>query len=286
MTEAELVLNSANKLGEGPLWDHRSGTLLWLDIEQAQLWQWQVGHCDPHALALPGTAACLGLTAGGMLVAGTAEGFAFLNPVTGKLDSILIPAEKDAAVRFNDGAVGPDGGLWAGTLSDNPVNHLYRLAPDLSYAVKESGIRISNGIGWSPDHKRMYYTDSLSRRIDVFDYDMECADISNRRCFADFSREESVPDGLAVDSEGCVWSAHWDGWKVTRSDPDGKLMSEIRLPVQRPTSCAFGGPDLQDLYITCAWTGLDRSRPEHAAAGALFCLHTAVCGQVEYLFSA
>jgi L-arabinonolactonase len=284
MAIMEKILSCENQLGEGPVWDGRSRTLYWLDIEGLRLWNWRMGQEDPVSVPLEIAVGAVGLTAAKHLVAATAVGFAFLDPRTGGLDPVLTPAEKDPAVRFNDGAVGPDGGFWAGTLSEEPVNFLYRLDPDLTCRVKESSVRISNGIGWSPDQSRMYYTDSLTKRIDVYEYDSGTGAIANRRPFVDPADEPGVPDGLAVDSQGCVWSARWDGWKVTRYDPDGAVMQEISMPVQRPTSCAFGGEDLTELFITSAWTGLDRSDKQHEAAGGLFRLHAGVRGQEEYLF--
>jgi len=284
MEEVEEILNCRCKLGEGPVWDSRTSTLYWLDIDELFLWVWRVHQADPEKIPLDIAVGCLGLTAENRFIAATAEGFVYLDPESGAMDPVLIPQEKDPAVRFNDGAVGPDGGFWAGTLSEEPVNHLYRLAPDLACEVKESWVRISNGIGWSPDCTRMYYTDSFLKRIDVYDYDRASACISNRRTFIDTSDEPGVPDGLAVDSEGCVWSARWDGWKITRYSPNGGVLKEIPVPAQRPTSCTFGGPDMKDLFITSAWTGLPQDDPKHAAAGSLFHLHTKTAGQAEYLF--
>ncbi|MBN1266201.1 MAG: SMP-30/gluconolactonase/LRE family protein [Anaerolineales bacterium] len=284
MDRVKQILNCENKLGEGPVWDNRSATLYWLDIEDPFLWSWRVDQGNPENTRLELAVGCLGLKTDGRLLAAATQGFAYLDPHTGELQPILTPPEKDPAVRFNDGAVGPDGGFWAGTLSDEPVNHLYRLAPDLLCEVKESWIRISNGIGWSPDCTRMYYTDSPMKRIDVFDYDRASASLSNRRTFIDTSEEPGFPDGLTVDSEGCVWSARWDGWKVTRYNPAGNVLLEVPVPVQRPTSCTFGGENLKDLFITSAWTGLPRDEVRHSSAGNLFRLQTHVTGQVEYLF--
>lgn len=285
MDNVEKILDCGNTLGEGPVWDSRSAELFWLDIEGRRLWRWCVGAGEPESFVLSMEVGCLGLTSDEeKLLAATAEGFAFLDPRTGRLHPFLTPPEKDPAVRFNDGAVGPDGGFWAGTLSEEPSNNLYRLSPGLEAVVKVNRVRISNGIGWSPDRSCMYYTDSLTKRIDMFDYDASSGAIENRRLFVDTQDEPGLPDGLTVDSEGCVWSARWDGWKVTRYDPVGAVMEDIHLPVQRPTSCTFGGENLMDLFITSASTGLDRGDEKHAHAGSLFRLQTSIRGQSEYLF--
>jgi sugar lactone lactonase YvrE len=149
----------------------------------------------------------------------------------------------------------------------------------------ETGIQISNGIGWSPNHKIMYYTDSPLRVIYIYDYDLESGSITNRRNFANVPAEDGFPDGLTVDSEGFVWSAHWDGWRITRYDPEGKIERVIYLPVQRPTSCTFGGRELDQLFITSAWTGLSTTdRLEQPLAGDLFLVYADVKGQKEFKF--
>jgi sugar lactone lactonase YvrE len=149
----------------------------------------------------------------------------------------------------------------------------------------ETGVHISNGIGWSPDGETMYYTDSPRQVIYAYDFEPGSGAISNRRVFVRTPESEGVPDGLAVDSEGCVWSARWDGWRVTRYDPEGQVEREIRLPVARPTSCAFGGENLDELFVTSAWIDVDeQARREQPHAGDLFRIRTGVRGQAEPLF--
>jgi sugar lactone lactonase YvrE len=149
----------------------------------------------------------------------------------------------------------------------------------------ETDIGISNGMGWSPDQSTMYFTDSTRKIIYAYDYVVETGEIENRRVWVDSQAESGEPDGLCVDSEGCVWSARWDGWRISRYDPQGKLMFELRTPVQRPTSCTFGGSDLQTLFITSAWSGLTKSeRRTQPLAGDLFIVETDVLGQTPNLF--
>jgi sugar lactone lactonase YvrE len=162
---------------------------------------------------------------------------------------------------------------------------LYRLDPDGSVHRMETGITVSNGIGWSLDHKIMYFTDSLRYVIYAYDYDPVTGRIANRRPFVQLPAEQGVPDGLAVDREGFVWSALWGGWKVVRFDPEGKLEREIPMPVANPTAPAFGGPQLDELYITSARLGLSEDdRKKQPLAGNLFRLKTEVRGSVEPKF--
>jgi sugar lactone lactonase YvrE len=150
----------------------------------------------------------------------------------------------------------------------------------------EANLITANGLGWSPDRSVFYHTDSIRKQIYAYDYDSADSAIANRRVLVDSSLDEGVPDGLAVDSDGCIWSARWDGWKITRYDPAGARMLDIPMPVARPTSCAFGDDDLRTLYITSACHGLSASsRGEHRLAGDLFRIHTEVRGQKEYPFA-
>jgi sugar lactone lactonase YvrE len=145
----------------------------------------------------------------------------------------------------------------------------------------KTGIGISNGLGWSPDNRVMYYTDSAQRTIWAYDFDLENGDISDQRVFAR-TPAEYVPDGLTVDAEGFIWSAKWDGWKVVRYAPDGSVDQEVRLPVQRPTSCTFGGTDLKRLFITSASTGLTEAELQNQPlAGSVFVVDTDIMGIPE-----
>ena len=188
---------------------------------------------------------------------------------------IADPEAGKANARFNDGVIDRQGRFWAGTIAPGATSALYRLDPDLSVHTLETGVGVSNGIGWSLDDRTMYYTDSPRRVIYAYDFDAATGAIANRRPFVLLGDDEpGAPDGLAVDSQGFVWSARWDGWKVCRYDPAGKLEREIKMPVQRPTSCAFGGQHLDELYITSAWTGLsDEQRRAQPFAGDVFRLH-------------
>ena len=188
--------------------------------------------------------------------------------------------------RFNDGAVDRQGRFWAGTMGGgDPVGALYRLDQDQSIRTMVTDIKISNGLGWSPDNKTMYYADTGYRTIWAYDFDPATGAIENRRDFAAVPEKEGdgAPDGLTVDSEGCVWSARWGGWKIVRYDPAGKIEREVAIPAERITSVMFGGPTLEDLYVTSARIDFDEKtdNANQPHAGGLFRLQPGVRGLPE-----
>lgn len=284
MNEVERVLAVNNKLGEGPVWSTEEQVLYWVDIENDCFFRLHPtsGKYEVFDAGLP--VGVLALRDHGGLVMATKSGFAFWDQQKG-LHLIVDPEADKPHTRFNDGAVDCRGRFWAGTMCglskmcEEPEGNLYRLDPDGSVHTMETGLMISNGIGWSPDNKLMYFTDSTPKMIYVYDFDVATGAIENRRPFIYTPGEEGEPDGLAVDSEGYIWSARWGGWKITRYDPAGKVEREIRLPVACPTSCAFGGENLDELYITTAWTALSEEQKKNQPyAGSLFRVRTGIKG--------
>jgi L-arabinonolactonase len=262
------------QLGEGPLWHPDEACLYLVDIEGKAIWRVDIARKETKRFDLGQKIGCLGFRAqGGLIVAGEA-GFSTWDPGTGELNPLSHPEADRPNARFNDGAVDPGGRFWAGTMTpEGYENNLYRIDPDLSVHRMETRIGIANGIDWSPDRKTMYFTDSARKMIYAYDFDVESGAIENRRIWVDSHEESGVPDGLCVDAEGCVWSARWDGWRVTHYDPQGRVIIEVPTPIQRPTSCTFGGPDLHTLYITSAWTDLSsEDRRNQPLAGDLFAL--------------
>lgn len=286
MAVAEHYLPAANKLGEGPLWHKAEEALYWVDIE---------GHCFhrffpktqiQEIFQVGQPIGCLAFCTSSRLVLGLRDGLAFWDWSTGSIEIVANPEAGRKGARFNDGKVDGNGRLWAGTLGEDDQSFLYRLDSDGTIHTMETGVSISNGLGWSPDNRQMYYTDSPLRVIYSYDFNLETGSVSNRRDFVRVPADDGYPDGLSVDRDGFVWSAHWDGWRITRYDPDGKIERVIPMPVQRPTSCTFGGPDLDQLFITSAWTGLHEiDRREQPLAGDLFHIQTDIIGQQENLFN-
>ena len=261
----EVAVRAEAELGEGPTWDAAAGRLLWIDILGSRLHTYDpatgrrtVRRTEQHIGAVKPRA-------GGGLVLNLRDGIGLLDPDGGFrwLHHEPVPGR-----RANDAAVAPDGALWAGTMRYDEApggGTLSRVTGDGSVDVVLDDVAVSNGTGWSPDGRLMYYIDSPTRRVDVFDH----ADgrISGRRTLAEIEEGAGFPDGLTVDAEGCVWVALWQGSAVRRYTPDGELDRVIELPVPLVTACAFGGADLSDLYITTARVGL--TEPP-ALAGSLF----------------
>jgi L-arabinonolactonase len=285
---AEPLFDVNNILGEGPLWQPTQGCLYWVDIEAGDLYQSQPGlqgYSKTHFDTLLG-AFCF-TTTGGFILA-TSDGFLAWDGGDAQPSLIWNPLPDRVGVRLNDGKVDPAGRFWAGSIDTQQVRgELYRLDPDGGQHTLLHEIGISNGLGWSPDRKRMYYTDSLKGTIFSFDYDLESGAISNQRPFVTLPDDGSgvVPDGLCVDTEGCVWSAQWNGWQVVRYDPQGDPLMAVKLPAQRVTSCCFGGDCWDQLFITTARTGLTKAElAEQPHAGDLFVVQTNTTGQVTNIF--
>ncbi|GGV65327.1 SMP-30/gluconolactonase/LRE family protein [Streptomyces massasporeus] len=264
-TSYEVAVRAEAELGEGPTWDAATGRLLWIDILGSRLHTY-----DPATgrRAVRRTEQHIGAVkprAGGGLVLNLRDGIGLLDPDGGFR---WLHHERVPGRRANDAAVAPDGTLWTGTMRYDEApggGTLSRVTGDGSVDVVLDDVAVSNGTGWSPDGRLMYYIDSPTRRVDVFDH----ADgrITGRRTLAEIEESAGFPDGLTVDAEGCVWVALWQGSAVRRYTPDGELDRVIELPVPLVTACAFGGAHLSDLYITTARVGL--TEPP-ALAGSLF----------------
>ena len=278
-----------NELGEGPVWNPRDGMLYWTDIKKSQMYRLEPTTGEYAVFNVSRTVTALALREVGNFVLVTRTGFGFWEPGLAEIELIAAPLSAGSDLRFNDAAVDPAGRLWAGTMNESDPDAtdgcLYRLDPDLTVRQVSCGFTISNGIGWSPDKKTMYFADTSRRVIWAYDYDLDSGGITNRRPFATVAQGAGVPDGLTVDADGFVWSAHWGGWRIGRYDPAGELVLEVKLPVENVTSCAFAGNGLDELYITTARIGLSEDeRKNQALAGALFSVKMDLKGQVEYHF--
>ncbi|MFD8046727.1 SMP-30/gluconolactonase/LRE family protein [Streptomyces chartreusis] len=255
----EVAVRAEAELGEGPTWDARSGRLLWIDILGARIHTYDPVSGRRSVRTTPQHVGAVKPRAGGGLVLNLRDGVGLLDAD----DSFRwLHHEPVPGRRANDAAVAPDGSLWAGTMRYDEApggGSLSRITGDGSVDLVLDDVAVSNGTGWSPDGSVMYYIDSPTRRIDVFDH----ADgrVGDRRPFAEIEDGAGFPDGLTVDAEGCVWVALWDGSAVRRYTPAGELDRVIELPVPRVTACAFAGPDLTDLYITTARVGLKSPLP-------------------------
>lgn len=283
------VVPTSAFLGEGPTWLANEQKLAFVDILAPSIILANPADGSFQTHAMPELTSAIVPRQRGGYIAAMQTDLKAVDLVTGRMTTIAAPEASKPGNRFNDGKCDRRGRFWAGTLAiDTTPGHgsLYRLDPDGRCTTMDTGFNISNGLGWSPDDRLFYFTDSGVRRIYVYDFDIGSGSISNRRLFVELPEGVGTPDGLAVDSEGYVWSAHWDGWCVTRYAPDGKVDRVINVPVPRPTSCAFGGPDFTTLYVTSARIRLSPQQlAEAPLSGSVFAIRAGVSGLPETPFA-
>ena len=283
MMQPEVVADYQCVTGEGPLWHPAEKRLYWVDIPRGRLLRYDpvAGSSEVFELGIP--VGGLTLQANGDLLLFMARG-AIQRWRSGTLTPVVAEIPYEADNRFNDVIADPDGRVLCGTMtSPTHAGRLYRLDRDGSLTVLLEGIGTSNGLGFTPDREGLYYTDTHTREIYLFDYDRTSGGISNQRVFVRVPETEGEgrPDGLTVDAEGCVWSARWDGGCVVRYAPDGREIQRIAFPARRVSCVTFGGEAYRDLYVTTA--GGDRRDENGPAAGALFVLQPGVRGVPEFV---
>lgn len=284
--DVEMIADEACHCGEGPIWHMAEQRLYWQDSTSGRLFRFDpAAHKHEQVLKTDYIGATTVQADGSLLVFGTGCGVWRWHD--NKLTPFIDPMPGES--RYNDVAADPKGRVFAGSMPindpDNKGKHLrlgrlYRYDTDLSVRYVEEGLGCANGIGYSLDNKTMYYVDSLAHSIDAYDYDIDTGDITNRRKLAPVE-VPLVPDGQTVDEEGCIWLAVWEGGCVKRFSPKGELMQTIELPTALTTSVMFGGPNLDELYVTSAGGNDKANRGPHA--GALFRIRPGVKGRPENL---
>jgi sugar lactone lactonase YvrE len=289
MQELELVLDCGLDLGEGPIWDDERQHLLFVDIMQGDVHAFDPATGGHRVVNVGRPVGAVALTTRGDWVLAAGRGFHRADPVTGRSELIVEVEPETMGTRMNDGCVDPSGRFWAGTMSlerQRERGALYRLDPGGAAPRILSPVTTSNGIDWSPDGRLMYYVDTGTKRIDVFDFDAAAGLPRDRRPFVDFAGDQGRPDGLIVDAEGAIWVALWEGGAVRRYSPAGRLDRVVEVPAALTTKCAFGGPALTDLYVTTASRGMDdAARRAQPHAGGLFRLRAAGRGQMPRRFA-
>lgn len=243
----EEIVKDANRCGEGPIWDVERQRLLWDDNAVNAVFEYVPGTGAKRFLTREVNSSAIALDRTGALIFGGSGGLHLWTP--GACRTIV------AGVPFNDLIAGPHGQVYAGSLYWGPngmeKTGSLHLVDRSGSRVVEEGIGIANGLGFSPDDRTLYFTDSMARRIYAYDVQAD-GGLKGRRVFVQVPREEGLPDGLTVDRAGFVWSAQWYGSQIVRYDPEGKVERRIAMPVRQVSSIAFGGADLTDLYITTA----------------------------------
>jgi uncharacterized protein len=287
--QAQLALDARVKLGEGPAWDARTGKLLWVNIMDAEVHVFDPKSGEDRVIDLSDRFKDIGTVAPtsdpNQVIIAPDLSIALLNLNTEEVE-ILATVEGENE-RFNDGKCGPAGNFIVGTMHDSdPLGKLYNFTHAGGVQFVQDGVKTSNGLGWSPDYRTMYYVDSKYKEVYAFDYDLSTGALSNKRVALPLPEGDYSPDGLTTDKEGMLWLAHWRGYCLTRWNPNtGEMIARVEVPAPQVTSCCFGGDDGTTLFITSARSGLDEETlAAYPHAGSLFVLETGIEGQPSWPF--
>ena len=283
------VIKVGNTLGESVLWNVETQSLWWTDIHERRLYRYDWGSRSLTSFTTPERLCSFGFVLGSdRLIAAFESGFALYDPFGGATTWLARPEADRSGMRLNDGRVDRQGRFWAGSMAETAAGagkaNLYCLDSAGRACRRESGITISNGICWSPDSTRFYFADSSRRTIWQYAFDAESGDISGRRVFTK-TPDSASPDGANVDAEGFLWSAQWGAGRVVRYAPDGQIERFLEIPASRPSCVAFGGPDLDLLFVTTASEGLKEDMPgSQFSAGDVFVYSIGITGLPEGRF--
>ena len=269
-------------LGEGPLWVSSENAVYWVDILSNRVHRYTLSDKVHKTWQLDFAVTSLVECEQGGFACTVRDGYALIDLETGTIDPIAMPESQIPNNRFNDGKVDAYGRYWAGTMDDKAVQEsgsLYCLKPDLSLYTMDEKYIITNGPTFNADSSIIYHTDSIKKSIYAFDLSKN-GEISNKRVFIQLKDDaEGAPDGMTVDSEDCIWLAHFGGARITRYSPNGEILQVIPMPVPNVTSCTFAGNNLDTLYITTAKVGIaDEDLSKYPLAGNLFSYKTGVTG--------
>lgn len=275
-------MRSTALVGEGPAWSAHDSQLVWVDIPAGHVHRSDVREGSTSTTSVGCSVGAAIPTVHNDLVLACELGFALLRGA----DLTLKAAWQQQGHRMNDAKCDAAGRLWAGSTSVDftaGAGALHVLTPDWDHRLVVDGFTLPNGLGWSPDSTVLYLVDSVQRTVFRFDYDLDTAALSNRQTFFQWTSDEGLPDGLTVDADGCVWLAIWGGGRIVRISPTGEPITELELPVRQPSSCTFGGPSWDTLYVTSARDGLDL--PDDGPDGSVFQISgLGVVGQPTELF--
>ena len=289
MDKAELVLDTKSALGEGAIWNDKTGELIWVNIT-GKILNFYNPKLQNNKEMLTGQMIGTVVPAeSGKVMVALENGFYQLDPETGSKTFIANPEEDISGNRFNDGKCDPAGRFWAGTMSTEgkkQAGALYRLDADGSVHKMIDKVTTSNGIVWSANATKMYYIDTPTRKVMAWDYNNETGEISNPKTAIEVPQEMGYPDGMTIDAEGNVWIALWGGSAVGNWNPEtGELLRTIHVPAKNVTSVAFGDKDLETLYITTARQGTsDEELEKFPHAGGVFKIRPGVKGVEAFFF--
>ncbi|MDX8343584.1 SMP-30/gluconolactonase/LRE family protein [Rossellomorea sp. YZS02] len=285
----KLRVDARNTLGESPCWDHERKMLLWVDIMEKKIFRLHTLNDELEEVQLDQFVGCLSQTNRGRLILGLQHGIHFYDWETGILEKVVDPESHLKENRFNDGKCDPSGRFWAGTTDQTGVKGngaLYVVDSTLQITKKVGNVGTSNGLAWSPDHRYMYFIDTPTKQVVRYRYFVDSGEIECPEVVVQFPESTGLPDGMTIDEEGMLWIAHWGGNGISRWDPyKGKQLEFIPVPAVNVTSCAFGGPNLDELYITSARTRMTEEQLcDYPYAGGFFSLKTNVKGIKNFRF--
>jgi sugar lactone lactonase YvrE len=285
----ECVVDGRNTTGESPVWSAGEAALYWVDIPDGWIHRLDPATGARRSWHLPAAVGSIGLRERGGFVAAMRTGFHLFDPDTGRLTLLCHPEPERPTNRLNDGKVSPEGRFWAGTMDERPekepIGSLYRLDADHRCTRMAGGVKVSNGLAWSPDGRTMYHSDSRGGAIFRYGYDVETGAIGPREVFVTMQAEWGRPDGGATDEEGCYWGCGIAAGRLNRFSPAGELVEYVELPVTHPTMPCFGGPGLRTLYVTSLRENLTAAELAAAPqAGGVFALEPGVAGAPVALY--
>ncbi len=288
-TQPDIAFDGHATLGEGPVWDAEQQRLVWLDILPGLVHRFDPATGGGYVFGVGKPVGSAGLRHGGGLVLAVEDGFALLDPGWQRLDQVVYVEHPGPRAWFNEGKCDPAGRFLDGTMAYDltpGAGSVYRLGADLAITKLFGGVTISNGLAWTADGATLYYIDSPTQSVDAFDYDTETGRLGNRRRVVDIPAAAGLPDGMTIDTDGCLWVALYGGSAVHRYTPDGRLDTVLSFPASNITCPVFGGPGLDMLYVTSARDGLDeRQLAAQPHAGALFAAAAGARGLPAHRFA-
>lgn len=293
MKKLEKISEFRAILGECPVWDSDKKIIYWVDIIGKKLFSFNIDSKISSVINFNNFVGSVALRRNNQFIIASEEGIHFFDQNNLLVKKLFNPEDYLNENRFNDGKCDAAGRFWVGSTSygeNEKVGSLYCIDKNLNYKKVIDEIIVSNGLSWSPDNKIMYHIDSPTREVKAYDYDIKNGEIKNERIVIVFNKEEGYPDGMTIDKEGMLWIAHWDGNKIGRWNPEnGKMIEKIDIPVKRVSSVTFGGPRLNELFITTAIKGFNEINKElnenlNGYDGMLFRVKVDVCGINTYRF--
>lgn len=290
LDDCECVQRVEAACGESPMWSVREQALYWTDNLGAVIHRLEPESGREQTFAIGQNVMTIAVRERGGLMLALAKELAFYEP-GGELEPVGAIEQDQPRNRLNDGKVDRQGRLWAGTMNDvdwdAPSGSLYRVDASLEVSRLQGEVACANGLGWSPDARTFYFGESFRYAIFAYDFDPDAGTFSARRAFATVERSSGAfPDGLTVDAEGGVWSVHNGAARLVRYAPDGEVTHEVELPVPQPTSCIFGGPNLDVLFVTTSRQNLTPDQLErYPLSGSVLAVRPGVNGLAEPLFA-